>query len=78
MTLVRDIARSVDPAKKTVTLGGGQTIGYDKLILSPGIDLQFDAVEGLRAAHPGVAFALQQAVGEDPRVTELIAKIALE
>ncbi len=51
VTLVRDIARAVDPAKKTVTLGGGQTIAYDKLILSPGIDLQFDAVEGLRAAQ---------------------------
>ena len=32
----------------------------------------------LQAAHPGVAFALQKSVGEDGRVIDLIAKIALE
>jgi len=35
-------------------------------------------VGGLRAAHPGVAFVLQQAIGEDARVVELIARIASE
>jgi sirohydrochlorin cobaltochelatase len=35
-------------------------------------------VESLRQAHPAVTFALQQAVGEDPRVIELLAKIAVE
>ena len=35
-------------------------------------------VGGLRAAHPGVAFVLQQAIGEDARVVELIARIAAE
>ncbi|HZN47535.1 MAG TPA: NAD(P)/FAD-dependent oxidoreductase [Ramlibacter sp.] len=49
--VVQDIARSVDPQRKTVTLAGGATIGYDKLIVSPGVDLQFDAVEGLGAAN---------------------------
>ena len=32
----------------------------------------------LQAAHPGVAIALQKSVGEDGRVIDLIAKIALE
>ena len=32
----------------------------------------------LQAGHPGVAFSLQKSVGEDGRVIELIAKIALE
>ncbi len=32
----------------------------------------------LEAAHPGVAFVLQKAVGEDGRVLDLIARIALE
>jgi NADPH-dependent 2,4-dienoyl-CoA reductase/sulfur reductase-like enzyme len=49
--VVKDIAKSIDTRAKTVTLGGGATIGYDKLIVSPGIDLQFDAIEGLRAAN---------------------------
>ena len=35
-------------------------------------------VRTLQAAHPGVAFVLQKAVGEDTRVLDLIAKIALE
>jgi sirohydrochlorin cobaltochelatase len=35
-------------------------------------------VERLRAAHPAVAFVLQKPVGEDGRVVELIARIALE
>ncbi|AOG24021.1 sirohydrochlorin chelatase [Acidovorax sp. RAC01] len=35
-------------------------------------------VEELRAAHPGIEFAVQQAVGEDPRMTALMAEIACE
>lgn len=35
-------------------------------------------VRDLEAAHPGVTFELRQAVGEDSRVLDLIAKIALE
>jgi sirohydrochlorin cobaltochelatase len=34
--------------------------------------------EQLRAAHPAVVFVLQQPVGEDGRVLDLIARIALE
>ena len=49
--VVRDFAKSIDPQRKSVLLGGGASIAYDKLIVSPGVDLQFDAVEGLRAAH---------------------------
>jgi sirohydrochlorin cobaltochelatase len=35
-------------------------------------------VESLRQAHPGVRFTLQKPVGEDPRVLDLLAAIALE
>ena len=35
-------------------------------------------VEALRAQHPQVAFSLQKPVGEDGRVLDLIARIALE
>jgi sirohydrochlorin cobaltochelatase len=35
-------------------------------------------VDTARATHAGVAFTLQRAVGEDPRVLELLAQIALE
>ena len=51
VTLVKDMVSTIDAAKKTVTLAGGATIGYDKLILSPGVDLMWDSIEGLQAAH---------------------------
>ena len=51
VTVVRDTATAIDTAKKTVALGRGGSIGYDKLVLAPGIDLRLDDVEGLRAAH---------------------------
>ena len=35
-------------------------------------------LEQVRAAHPGVAFTLQPSVGEDPRLLDLLARIALE
>jgi sirohydrochlorin cobaltochelatase len=35
-------------------------------------------MEQLRAAHAGVAFDLLPAAGEDPRLTALLARIALE
>ena len=48
---VRDTVSSIDSAQKTVTLAGGSTIRYDKLVLSPGVELMFDGVEGLREAN---------------------------
>jgi sulfide dehydrogenase [flavocytochrome c] flavoprotein chain len=51
VTVVKDIARAIDPTKKTVTLGSGSTIAYDKLVVSPGIDLMYGSVEGLAAAQ---------------------------
>jgi len=48
---VRDTAAGIDAAKKTVTLASGASIRYDKLVLSPGVELMFDEVQGLRAAQ---------------------------
>ncbi len=46
----RDLASRIDAVKKTVTLAGGATIAYDKLILSPGVDMMWNSVEGLKEA----------------------------
>ncbi len=51
VTLVKDTVQSIDAARKSVKLAGGASIGFDKLIVSPGIDIQLGAVEGLPAAH---------------------------
>jgi len=49
--VVRDTAAKIEAATKTVTLASGATIRYDKLVLSPGIELMFDGVQGLREAQ---------------------------
>ncbi len=50
VTLVHDLVTSIDAVKKTVKLAGGSEIRYDKLVLSPGVDLMFDGIQGLRQA----------------------------
>jgi sulfide dehydrogenase [flavocytochrome c] flavoprotein subunit len=49
--LVKDTAAAIDLARKSVRLAGGASIGYDKLVVSPGVDLQLDRVAGLAQAH---------------------------
>ena len=49
VTVINDMATGVDRAAKTVTLAGGQTVPYDRLILSPGIDFRDGAVPGWSA-----------------------------
>ncbi|MCY7371459.1 MAG: NAD(P)/FAD-dependent oxidoreductase [Polaromonas sp.] len=49
--VVKDMVASIDAAKKMVTLASGPTIAYDKLVLSPGIDLMWDSIEGAQAAN---------------------------
>ena len=49
--LVRDSVASIDPARRVAVLASGGTIRYDKLVLSPGIELMWDRVAGLRAAN---------------------------
>lgn len=51
ITVVKDYASAIDTVKKTVTLAGGATIAYDKLVVSPGVELMFGSVEGLKDAN---------------------------
>ncbi|WP_170394066.1 NAD(P)/FAD-dependent oxidoreductase [Ruegeria arenilitoris] len=46
INIVHDWATGVDSDAKTVSLAGGGSVPYDKLILSPGIDFVDGAVEG--------------------------------
>jgi len=43
---VRQMAAAVDREKKTVKLANGTVLPYDRLVLSPGINLKFDSVPG--------------------------------
>lgn len=51
VTIIQDLASAIDPVKKTVSLASGGSIGYDKLVLSPGVDFMMNTVEGLAAAQ---------------------------
>jgi sulfide dehydrogenase [flavocytochrome c] flavoprotein subunit len=43
-------ASAVDPQARTVTLGGGTRLPYDRLVLAPGVDLRWDSVPGYTEA----------------------------
>lgn len=44
--VVHDYANAVDPKAKTVRTRGGRTYSYDRLVLSPGIDIKYDSIQG--------------------------------
>jgi len=48
--VVHDSAVDIDPDAKKVRLAGGSKLKYDRLVVSPGIDLQWDAIEGYNEA----------------------------
>lgn len=44
--VVHDSAVAIDPDKQTVALAGGSSLAYDRLVVSPGISLRWDAIGG--------------------------------
>jgi NADPH-dependent 2,4-dienoyl-CoA reductase/sulfur reductase-like enzyme len=46
VTVIAQAATRVDPQARTVVLADGTSLPYDRLVLSPGIDMRFDALEG--------------------------------
>lgn len=48
--VVHDFAVAVDPAKRTVKTRSGRTFPYDRLVLSPGIDVKYDSIPGYSVA----------------------------
>jgi sulfide dehydrogenase [flavocytochrome c] flavoprotein chain len=46
VSLIAQAATRVDPQSRTVGLADGTSLAYDRLVLAPGIDLNFDAVPG--------------------------------
>ncbi len=60
---------------------GVETVRIVPLFLGIGKHVREDLpglIDGLRAAHPHITFVLQTAVGEDARVIELLAQMALQ
>jgi len=46
ISIVTQAATGIDTQKRSVTTVGGATLGYDRLVLSPGIDFHFEALPG--------------------------------
>src|SRR6478752_4557964 len=44
--IVAQAATKIDPQARNVGLADGGSVSYDRLVLSPGIDLRFDALPG--------------------------------
>lgn len=49
--IAQDLATAIDTKARIVTLAGGSTLSYDKLVVSPGVELNMASVEGLAEAH---------------------------
>lgn len=52
--VIHDRVKDIDPAANKITLVEGKSLGYDRLVLSPGIDFKWDAVEGMGETDAGV------------------------
>ena len=46
VTVIAQAAVKIDPQTRMVGLTDGQSLGYDRLVLAPGIDIRFDALSG--------------------------------
>ena len=46
--LIHQPAADIDPVRQVVTLGDGQQIDYDRLIVAPGVELVYEDLPGLR------------------------------
>jgi sulfide dehydrogenase [flavocytochrome c] flavoprotein chain len=51
INIIQDSASSIDPDKKTVKLRSGKILRYDKVVVSPGVTLIMDSIEGLAQAN---------------------------
>ena len=46
VNVIHDVVTEIDPMKNVAKTKGGQTLAYDRAIVSPGVDFKWDAVEG--------------------------------
>jgi sulfide dehydrogenase [flavocytochrome c] flavoprotein subunit len=46
VNVIHDTVTAIDATRKTLTLKSGKKFGYDRLVLSPGIDFKWNAIQG--------------------------------
>lgn len=69
---VKDRAEQVDPEAGTVTTAGGATIGYDYLVVCPGLQLDWGKVPGMADAVASPAVSSNYTADLAPKTWELI------
>lgn len=57
VTWIKDSVVSVDPEARTVTCASGKTIGYDRLVVAAGIQINWNGIPGMAEAmgHDGMS-----------------------
>jgi len=55
LTIIHDMATQIDRDAKAVSVAGGASVPYDRLVVSPGIDMIFDSVPGYSAEAADIA-----------------------
>jgi len=71
--VVRDEALDIDPAARSVKLGRGEALGYDRLILSPGVDFIYDDIPSL--SNPEAQARVLHAWKAGPQTVALRAQL---
>ena len=51
INMVKDAVVAIDTDKRTVKTRGGSTIGYDRLVIAPGIEVMTDTIKGYKEAE---------------------------
>ncbi|MES2901991.1 MAG: NAD(P)/FAD-dependent oxidoreductase [Pseudomonadota bacterium] len=69
--IVRGVAESIDTARRSVKLAGGQALLYDRLVLSPGVDFVWDELPGAQDKVLHAWKAGQQTLDLRARLTAL-------
>lgn len=69
---VKGAAATVDPAAKTVELGSGGSVGYDFLIVCPGLALDWDRLPGSAETLGRAGASSNYQVDLEPKTWELI------
>ena len=74
--MIQDSVASIDADKKTVKLASGKTLRYDKVVVSPGVTLMTNTVEGLAEANKaGVTLQAWKAGAETVALHKQLAAI---
>ncbi|NIR28663.1 MAG: FAD-dependent oxidoreductase [Gammaproteobacteria bacterium] len=68
VNVVHETVTGIDPESRSVKLAGGKTLAYDRLVVSPGIDFRWEALEGYDAE---VAEAIPHAWKGGPQTVTL-------